>query len=428
VEVDGGCAEVAGKLHALLQSESNGSPQQVCRLSILWDVIELNLQSPTRNQPFFRLSAKGELPRWARSFAASFHARPLADDRAEVDFQWDLELGWLGCVLWLVCIRPVIRAWTDRMMGDLARSIASNERLPWHLPQFSQTGGKGEEEPVVALVDAWADPNHPALQSKVAKHYRYVKAAEGGGLAEAEFDHSENERLHPRKPYHGTVVAGLVCGKGIGVAPTESVLSILFDSENAGGPYEALTAAIVFVCEETPARIVNFSATFRGTPKSSHLALAYENALREAGKMNRLVILAAGNTKDEPGGAIIQPRYPGGAGLGLVVGAADQQGKRCEFSLRGELPLHPGSASKWEVPDILAPGERLVVCAWGGGYQLAKGTSFAAAVASGAAARVLRRLESGGVLASGTSLRKAILGLCVKGVLELAELDSVKPL
>ena len=187
--------------------------------------------------------------------------------------------------------------------------------------------------PLVAVVDTGADLRAPALAARhpatydVRTHGHDVRDANG----------------------HGTAVASLLAQAG-----GDSRLLIIRAGSASGAFSDANEAAAIRYAVDHGARIVNLSL---GGPNTSTVERA---AIRYAIRRGTLVVAAAGDDYAS------RPEYPAAllGSSGLVVAAVLPTGLRAPFSNTGP----------WV--SIAAPGEL--------------GTSFAAPLVSGAAARVWR--------------------------------------
>lgn len=198
----------------------------------------------------------------------------------------------------------------------------------------------------IGVIDTGVDDTHPALKGVVA----------------AAFDAMPEVATEGRD--HGTSIDGLIAGVGPlrGVAPGAAIYHARA-FENGKSTMDVILAALDWAAGQD-VRIVNMS--FVG-PRNELMGIACRNA-RERGMV---LIAAAGN--NGPGAPYGYPAaFPGV----LAVTATDSADALMERANRG--------AYVW----IAAPGVDLVAPI-GGGQDLVTGTSFAAAVVSGAVATLL---------------------------------------
>lgn len=91
----------------------------------------------------------------------------------------------------------------------------------WHLDKIGLTKTKKRSQVftgkgiTIAVLDTGIDPSHPALDGKILGSYRFKSS---------NWEVEEHEKCFDMNG-HGTHVAGLICGKQIGVAPGSKVVS-----------------------------------------------------------------------------------------------------------------------------------------------------------------------------------------------------------
>jgi serine protease AprX len=206
---------------------------------------------------------------------------------------------------------------------------------------------------------------------------------------------------------HGTHMSGVIAGDGgasggrwAGAAPGASVLPVKVASWDGATDVSAVIAGLEWIVanrDRYGIRVVNLSY---GTDSSQkHLEDPLNDAVQRVWEAGVLVVVGAGNRGD--GGSKIEK--PGDDPFVLTVGAADTRGTAAlgddvvaEFSSRG--PTGDGLAK----PDLAAPGVAIVSQRAAGSaidelrprarvdehYFKGSGTSQAAAVVSGVAARM----------------------------------------
>lgn len=176
---------------------------------------------------------------------------------------------------------------------------------------------------------------------------------------------------------HGTAVAGLIVGNqalGVeGVCPDAVLVPLVYASlDESGGDVKGRTdlaaQAIYDAVDSYGCRVINLSAG--GTADAASLRWAVEYAERRG----VLVVSSAGNANESQPGAVY---YPGAYDSVLCVGAAGREGAPASFSQRN------GTV------DLLAPGDDLRILTIKGTRIRGSGTSYATAIVSGAAARLL---------------------------------------
>jgi hypothetical protein len=260
----------------------------------------------------------------------------------------------------------------------------------WHLQaiglqaarkkRFKGTG----EGVVVAVLDTGVDGTHPELTNRVASAMTFdVKTWQA----------------KPQQPSqdtdgHGTHVAGLICGKTVGVAPGARVFSGVMIPRRHGNLSDFILA-LEWSAQQPEVQIVNMSA---GIPDWVEGMQAVIADLLIAGV---LPIIAAGNEGRN------RTRSPGNYAEVLSIGAANAENKVSSWSSGGFLT---SNNHQYYVPALVAPGEQVYSCVMGGGYEAWKGTSMATPIVSGIAALVLQKYHDTDLTV--TDLQEALLDSC----------------
>jgi serine protease len=339
-------------------------------------ITQVGVESGTGGEMFGRLpspaadrlapdpSPDAVLVRWRPGASAAARAHDLAAAGGRAVAQ--LPNGW-------IVVRGAASTLRDRLQRaesvarvepDLRRRAAGEdvlydkaqrstlEAVRW--PEARTLAGMPAADLVVAVVDTGVAANHPDLAGRVLPGYD----ATGSGAIGVD----DNG--------HGTAVAGVVAAKtgndeGIaGVASGVSILPVkVLDA--AGYGYDSDIAEGVRWAADHGADVINMSLSGLGSTTVLAEAVAYAHA------RGAVLVAAVGNGI---GGALTYPAsYPDV----LSVGATDGSGDVVDFS-------------QWnEEVDLVAPGVGVVTTYGKGsslGYVRADGTSFAAALVSGAAA------------------------------------------
>lgn len=214
--------------------------------------------------------------------------------------------------------------------------------------------GPGAARPLgpvrVGLIDDGVDRRHPALRQAAGSSF----GCDG--------------RFLPSP--HGTAVASLLVGRDRGFSGAaglgELMAADVYCNQPDGGSAEAVVAALAWMARERVA-VVNVSLV---GPANALLSRGIA-ALVQRG---HLVVAAAGN--DGPAAPPLYPAaYPG------VVGVSGVNGSR---------RVLPEAAQGLQVMWV-APGADMAVAHAGGGYAVARGTSFAAPLVAGLLATELRK-------------------------------------
>lgn len=263
-------------------------------------------------------------------------------------------------------LRPMgkedIRFWEPLGAGERTRQplapALSPQTTPNPLQWFLEAVNAPEawavsegEGAVIALLDGWPDPSHPALQGRLLPGYDPVADA-------------PIPLPGPIPDPHATAVAALLAGQGplYGLAPKARILPVrLFQPEYPGDFY---AARAIRYAVDAGAKVLSLSWGGLGYSQALYDAMVY--ALERGVSL----VAAAGNL------GLTLPYYP--AAYPGVVGvlSTDPSGQPSPFSNRGP----------WFT--VGAPGERILTATTGGGSTFRDGTSFATPLVAGALALV----------------------------------------
>lgn len=236
------------------------------------------------------------------------------------------------------------------------------------------------------IVDTGVDPNHDQLNRAGIPFFDAITGIAGGTAYDDQG--------------HGTHVASTAFGDGTGstgaeryrgVAPGVTILAAKVLDASGGGTESQVIAGIQW-CVEQGAHIISMSlGTTAPSDGNDALSLAANAAVTDHG---RIVVVAAGNSGDQPGtiGA------PGAAAQAITVGAcADRSAPATApnhsegvyltpFSSRGPTL---GGATK---PDVCAPGHSITAAKAGTSnlYATYSGTSMATPFVAGTIALALQ--------------------------------------
>jgi subtilisin family serine protease len=219
----------------------------------------------------------------------------------------------------------------------------------------------------VAVLDTGVDPTDPDLAGAVTP-----------GSGRSFVPSSPDPQRDPDG--HGTHVAGIIAAAtgnghgGAGVSAARILPVTVADARGRATP-SSLSRGIRYAVARG-ARVINVS--FGGRGYSSQEQAAIDLATRRGA----LVVAAAGNT----GGRAGPPDYPGAYRQVLAVAALDGHGRVLPLSERG-----PQVAIAAPGRDIASVRTRLPSGGVAPGLQERTGTSMAAAIVSGAAARLWQR-------------------------------------
>lgn len=233
------------------------------------------------------------------------------------------------------------------------------------------------------VVDTGVDPNHEQLNSRPILFFDAIK-----GQPSAYDDHG-----------HGTHVASIAFGDGTGgtgadkyrgVAPGVAIYAAKVLDQSGSGLESQVIAGIEWCVEQPSVRIISMSL---GSAAPSDGKDALSQAADAAVDQGRVVVVAAGNSGDEPGTV----GSPGAAAKAITVAAC------AEWSAPAGSPNHsdgvyltPFSSRGPTLdnrikPDICAPGLSITAAKAGtvGSYVTYSGTSMATPFVSGAVALAL---------------------------------------
>ncbi|MFI5844859.1 type VII secretion-associated serine protease mycosin [Catenuloplanes sp. NPDC051500] len=217
----------------------------------------------------------------------------------------------------------------------------------------------------VAVLDSGVDAAHPQLAGQVLGGRDYLYSAGGRGDRDC--------------VGHGTAVGSIIAARAVdgagfrGIAPGARLLPVIVserrsDGEESSG--EAVSparfATAVRDAVAAGAGIINISAVFTADDPAVRAAVEFATGA------NVLVVAAAGNSATDGNPTPYPAAYPDVLG----VGAVDESGRVLDESGRGDFV------------DLVAPGDGVVAATRQRGHAVLRGTSFATAFVSGAAALV----------------------------------------
>jgi subtilisin family serine protease len=206
----------------------------------------------------------------------------------------------------------------------------------------------------IAVIDTAIDTDHPEIKGAVADMFDAV-----------------GDAAAPPDP-HGTEIAGILAARAklTGVAPDAKLLSVRAFRGGKKAPAESTTLEVLKGIDwafASGAKVMNMS--FAG-PMDPLL----ERAIDAAADKGVIFIAAAGNA-----GPKAPPAYPAAYPDVIAVTAIDEDDKLYAKANRGDYI------------SVAAPGVDIVVPALKGKYDVASGTSMAAAFVSGVVALLLER-------------------------------------
>ncbi|MFN6558679.1 MAG: S8 family peptidase [Nostoc sp. ChiSLP01] len=254
-----------------------------------------------------------------------------------------------------------------------ARNLGDRNLPKWHLEHINLIQRRAEgyqlngEKITVAVLDTGIDSRHQEFQGRVSQSY---KMNDDGTIEELRVPQNNDT------DGHGTHIAGLICGRNIGVAPNTKLIDCLLLPQGIGK-----LSNLVFwlgwlgLKEQANVNIANISA---GIPEYFPLIQELISTLLLIGI---LPVCAVGND------GFNNHISPGNCKNSLSVGATDSNRQLAFFSGNGRLNINN---QLYDVPYLVAPGVEVCSSVPHGGYEALDGTSMATAIASGVAALTLQ--------------------------------------
>jgi subtilisin family serine protease len=249
---------------------------------------------------------------------------------------------------------------------------------------------------IVAIIDTGIDVNHPALAGAIVPGYDFITnqpetvsdlgsvsqstaailegRVAGEPLRGAMVNQSTAAILEqstaaileadglPAAFGHGTMVAGLVRL----VAPTTQIMPLrAFGADGSGDVFDVVRA--IYYAVDHGANVINMSFSLKNWSAELLRAMNYAN------EHEVICVASAGNGGEE---TLV---FPSAFRHAIGVGSTNNLDRRSTFSNYGNGLVR-----------LAAPGEGLITAFPGGRYAAVSGTSFSAALVSGAAALVVQ--------------------------------------
>jgi subtilisin family serine protease len=218
----------------------------------------------------------------------------------------------------------------------------------------------------VAVLDTGIDASHPEIDGRVTATYEFNIEEQQTKALDKSIDTDG----------HGTHVAGLICGKTVGVAPAASVMNGILIPKGKG-TLANFVIALEWAALQTEVQIVNISAGIRGWVDGM------QSVISDLLLVGVLPVVAIGNEGRN------HSRSPGNYAEVVSVGSINRDNKVSSFSSGGSI-VTP-ERQQYFVPDLVAPGEGVFSSVMGGGYEAWDGTSMATPIVSGIAALLIER-------------------------------------
>ena len=252
----------------------------------------------------------------------------------------------------------------------------------WHLDaiHYDSAGTAPTSTPIVAVIDTGVDYNHPDLVGKVILGKDFVD------------DDSDPMDMNG----HGTHVSGIIAGSGTymirGVSPTTKILAVRALNALGSGTTFDLMNAVVYARNYKGVKILNgsFGGWLPESSDSSSAYMVYKKVLDDTVAKGVLPVVSAGNDNNyylyEYESSDKYRPVPAWFPNSFTVGATQEVDSRVNFSNYNVGTLN-GFTYNYTFVDIVAPGWNVLSSYLDGQVSRLSGTSMAAPVVAGCAAR-----------------------------------------
>jgi thermitase len=269
----------------------------------------------------------------------------------------------------------------DAAAGQAAALAGVLEDRQWHLNKvrYFQAGSPPASAPTIAIIDSGVDYLHPDLAGKVLLGKDYVE-----------------DDMDPMDEHgHGTHAAGIAAASGTymvrGISPTSPILAVRVLNEFGSGSLLDAMDAVVYARNYTGVKIINLSLGSYLKEGSTEFN-TFKKVVDDTVAMGKLVCAAAGNEGNK---TLFKEQYYGNNNRpvpawypnSFTVGAANEVDCRAYFS-NYDVGSAGGISWNFNFVDIVAPGWKILSTHLDGLNQYLSGTSMAAPMVAGAAARV----------------------------------------
>ncbi len=215
-----------------------------------------------------------------------------------------------------------------------------------------------DDDVSVAVLDTGVDAAHPQLSGLLSPDAFDFVDGDGDPADAGDGQDTDGDGLVDELVGHGTHIAGVVAL----VAPNAQIMPVRVLNGDGTG-YSFRVAEAIYWAVEHGARVINLSMA--SPVESNVMAVALEHAEQQG-----VVVVAAAGNLDQ-----LDPvQHPAGHPATIAVAATDPADLKSVFSNYNAAVT------------ISAPGTQIVGTLPDGGYGAADGTSFAAALVTGAAA------------------------------------------
>lgn len=282
-------------------------------------------------------------------------------------------------------LRPLPKA-LAASEGDLTNAA---DETAWNLemidaPRVWEELGVTGEGVVIGQTDSGVDGSHPEL--------RYAYRGEGIGDDYNWLDPWNQSQYPTDYSGHGTGTLGIEVSSKRGVAPGAQWMGCVNLARNLGNPALYLDCMQFMFApyprsgdpftEGDPSKAANIVNNSWGCPGIEGCDLAvFEPALRVMKAAGIFMAASAGNSAEYGCNSVTDP--PATSVEVFTIGSVNKSADLSDFSSAGPVSLNGKTYYK---PNILAPGESILLLAPRNTYEMGSGTSFAAPHVSGVVA------------------------------------------
>jgi thermitase len=285
---------------------------------------------------------------------------PLIQDLRRLPLVEEARIGEIACTH-LPSLLPM------QMSVDTDR----RSRQAIHLDEAHQWT-QGDPKITVAILDTGITLSHPELKAALLPGEDFVDIIDGAGRFIG--DYLDYDDVPDDEVGHGTHVAGIIAGKGlgmpVGVVPHCKILPVrvLGAMERNGkrvgaGLVDNINTGIKWAVDHG-ANVINMSLGIR----NSGGGLPHEDVVNYARQKGVTIVAASGNDGQE------ELYYPGALPYVIAVGATDETGGMAHFSTYGKQV------------SLVAPGTNIYSTYLHNDYAFSSGTSHASPFVAGAVA------------------------------------------
>src|SRR4051812_14671099 len=292
------------------------------------------------------------------------------------------------------------RAWTSR--ADAVVDVAGTPAAaPAHAPSAVFPQATGADELTASGIDG-RGVGVAVVDTGITKLPDFAGRVIGG------VDLSGEGNAYKDSYGHGTFVAGLVAGNGassngayVGEAPNANLVAVKVAGKSGQTNASTVILGLQWILANQKAmgiKVANLSLGVKVTRSSRREPL--DLAVERAWQQGLVIVTSAGNSGPSNGTVTV----PGDDPLVITVGASDDQGTAttADDTMSTFSSAGPTSVDGWVKPDLVAPGRSVVslrapgsaidtanpTARIGTANFVGSGTSFSAAITSGAVALV----------------------------------------